>query len=541
MHRSLLLLSKLQFCGGWRKLKRTLKSPKGIFLVLVVLVFLALVLAPNFIPSRAFRKSPMPANWLVHPAALFGVFLLTAASGRLKSPVAFSLAEVEFLFPGPFTRRQILVHKLLTSAFGTLGFAAMAPLLAGPYLVVWWPAAVLGIWFVATFVQYSAILNVLLVDWIAARFRNWAVIALAALVIGAAASFWQAGVFEVGPDINRWLTAIESSWIARALFAPFVVFNRMICAQTGWQFAGWGSAALAITLTVAASILRLDGNFLEASLVASQRRYELMQRAIRGGGVPTIGARGKPRLSLPRFPRLGGAGPIAWRQLLQLIRGSGRLIFVVPALLGPLIGLLMARQTPGDPPLAMIISMTLLIGFLVSTIIPLGLRTDLDHVDAIKSLPIRSTAIVTGSVAAAILYITAVQLMATVAYSAVLGGWSQSASLAIAFAIPLNLLLVASDSVLVLLFPSVRRFVPGDVLVGMRVMLVSLAKMAFALVAAGLAALFVALVWLVAGESLPAMAAAGWLVLSLEGIATIWAASALFAHYDPSSYGSESE
>jgi hypothetical protein len=187
------------------------------------------------------------------------------------------------------------------------------------------------------------------------------------------------------------------------------------------------------------------------------------------------------------------------------------------------------------------VAITFVIGVMISAITPLGLRTDLDHVDVIKSLPIPSQVIVWGSIGASIAYVLIVQCAALAAMAWALGGWSLAMSGALALAVPLNLLTVATDSVLVLMFPSIRRFVPGDVLVGVRIMLVNFAKVVLAI----LAALVAGLALLAGRLLLPEVPLAGfiaaWLVLVLEGLAAVGLAGWLFSRYDVSEHVLEGE
>jgi hypothetical protein len=510
-------------------------------LVLFTLGFFSLMLLPTLLVGGAARPrvANPNANLFLHPAALFGLWLVTSVGGRIKSPIAFSLAEVEFLFPGPFTRRQLLIYKLLTSALGALGFAIMAPLFTWNYVTLWWLAAFVGIWWTVCFMQMSTMFMALAIDWFGQRFPKGRVPLAAALAIALAASLPYAGFLDADKGIPERFAAFESSWATQAILSPFVVFNRLICAGTAGQFLAWGTAALSILLVVVAGILQLDANFLEASLVASQRRYDWLQRVKRSGGVPALGARSKPRFSLPRFPRLRGAGPIAWRQMLQLLRGSGRLLFVVPAFVGPFVVVLAMHRQSDTPSAGIVVTMIMVLGFFITTIMPLGLRADLDHVDTIKTLPVGSGAIVWGSITSAIVYTTLIQLITAAGLTVLVGRWTVAISTAVAFAVPVNLLMISSDSVLVLLFPSVRRFDPGDVLVGMRLMLVNLAKMLFVVLMGAIAGfyVFVAYAWL--GEAQLALVLVGWIALLLEGIVTVWFAGLLFQKYDPSLHTSE--
>jgi hypothetical protein len=396
------------------------------------------------------------------------------------------------------------------------------------------------LWWLLTFVQMSTVAIALAVDRLGASARLWRWLAVATLVMIVAVSTWQSGALEAGLTMTERLSVFASGPVIGAVASPFAAFSRLMTAQTWTSLAVWGAAVLALNLLVVVLILRLDANFLEASLTASQKRYELIERAVRSGGMPTLTTGGKARFTLPAFPRLFGAGPVARRQLLHLVRGSGRLVFVVPAMIGPLVPIIFLRQGP-IPNAVPVVFMTLFIGFLVSSMLPLGLRSDLDHVDTIKTLPIANAAIVWGSIASAVIYPTMVQLIAAGTVTVLAPQWIGAAAAAIAFAVPMNLLLVGADSILVLLFPTIRRFAPGDMLLGARMMLVMMVKFVFLMVAAGVAGAIAFLAYTLAGEHLVAAGIAAWVVLLVEGIGTVAIASLMFARFDPSSDTSERE
>ncbi len=536
MVRSLLLLSWLRAKGQLRKLRRSVSTPRGILMALLGVAFFSLMFLP-YLMTRGL-DSPVPRErlylmtWFLHPAALLVLWAFSILGGHFRSPIAFSLPEVEFLFPGPFKRRQLLAYKLAVSTFGTLGFAILMPLVMP---MIWGPAALIGIWLALTFMQWSTIFLAVAGSWLGRRYRLVLISIATALVVVVALSAYRSGVFDPGIDWRDRALALEASGAARTLLAPFGVFSRTIGAKTYAELFTWGPLGIALNLIVAAGVLVLDRHFLEASLDASRRRADMIDQLKRSGGLPTIGARSKPRLGLVNFPRLGGAGPIAWRQALDMIRGSSRIVFVLLITAGPMSGMLLAstrRQgTPGD---ALVVTVTMIIGLLVTTIMPLGLRTDLDHIDVIKTLPIRPRTIVWGSLGGSLLYVLFLQSLAIAAMAAVLGKLTPIMGAALALAVPINLLTIACDSALVLVFPAVRRFAPGDLLVGVRVALVNFAKVMLAILAGAIAGAV-----LVGGRlllpDLPAVyITAAWLVLVLEGLMTLWIVVLLFKHYDPS-------
>src|SRR3954454_16664437 len=109
---ALLLLVRLRLRGRLRAFGRSLTTFKGLAMFLVAAVFFvpwlttALVAAP---PATAAHVETVrrygPFFLLVYTA----INLLTALPDRA---VFFDPAEVNFLFAGPFTRRQLLAYKV---------------------------------------------------------------------------------------------------------------------------------------------------------------------------------------------------------------------------------------------------------------------------------------------------------------------------------------------------------------------------------------------------------------------------------------------
>ena len=136
------------------------------------------------------------------------------------------------------------------------------------------------------------------------------------LATAVAASLWQSGAFDPGLEYQARIEAILSAR-GRSDSCPVCGLQPLADRFGPRRVCRLGSAALTLNLVVAAMVLKLDANFMEASAAASQRRYEFMRRAQRGSGVPAIGLRSKPRFALPRFPWLAGGGPVAWRETLD--------------------------------------------------------------------------------------------------------------------------------------------------------------------------------------------------------------------------------
>ena len=125
-----------------------------------------------------------------------------------------------------------------------------------------------------------------------------------------------ARVFQFSPSLAA---SFRATWPGRVLLAPFEVFSNAMLAERWFpDLLGWAAAAAAIDLALLVLVLRLDADYLEWSTAISQRAYEQQQaHATDAAGSRSIHRGGASRFRLPQLPWLGGAGPIAWRQLVQ--------------------------------------------------------------------------------------------------------------------------------------------------------------------------------------------------------------------------------
>src|SRR5262249_36098254 len=140
-------------------------------------------------------------------------------------------------------------------------------------------------------------------------------------------------------------------------------------------------------------ILKMDANYLEAAAAISQKVYEQLRRTKQGGGLamPTT-ARGA-RIHLAQLPWLGGAGPIAWRQLVLALRTSRHVILTSLATAAMfVIASLLSSRRPGGPvfPPGAGVGLSVYLTFIFSLQLPWAFRGDLDHMDFLKTLPVRS-------------------------------------------------------------------------------------------------------------------------------------------------------
>ncbi len=526
MHPALWKLCRLRIRARLRRWARGWKTPRGIILTLVGLVFfgfwMAGVLVQGFGQQRA---DPAIVRTNLSLGLLTMCLLNLIFSGDGKA-IVFSPPELDFLVPGPFRRRDLLIYKLAS----TIGAAALMGLIfATAFLryVTWWAAGFVGIFAAYLFILLFDMTLGMTVQWIGALAYNRTrkLVALAAIILVAVALV--PAVKEAQVDgLDGFVAGLRSSTAGRVVLAPFDVFSRAITAERLWrELPLWGSLALLIDLALIALLLRLDASYEEASYAASQKRYEKLQRARAGGGSVTMTARWR----LPRFPRWAGAGPVARRQALHLLRSSPRLLLVLALMsIGFWPMLLFNEEQRSVAPMGL--SVLAWVNFMLVMAFPFGLRGDLDHVEQFKTLPLRPMAIVVGEMLPVTLFIAAINGVALGALFVADDGHRGLLTAAAALNLPVVAVTVAMESLLFMAFP--YRQTAGDPHQMARMMLLMLFRM-LALLGVGIIAGGAGLAAYLLGGWPAAVAAAGVALLVLAAI-LLWFAAVLFERFDVS-------
>ena len=351
MHRALWLLCWLRFVGWVRRIGRRLRTVKGALLTLFVGILLSLwfvlLVATALMQPHGERLGRPELARTYGPMALLAYCVLLLALPSNERMIAFTPAEVNLLFPAPFSRRQLLAYKIVVMALksiaGTLILAVLFMQYAHHFL-----AAYIGVMLTGMFVQLVMMTLALVAATVGAlayrRGRRW----LLALVVAAVAI---AAVFLRGKfqgDRSGWILLIpelSQSPVIWVILAPFRWFVDVFTAERLWPDLVVSSAlGLSVDVALVVAIMALDAQYLETAAAASERVYARLEKLRRGGLASQWGSAGRPRFSLPSFPWWGGAGPIAWRQMLAAVRSLKSLVLFL-VIVGAIVGwpLLLSR------------------------------------------------------------------------------------------------------------------------------------------------------------------------------------------------------
>jgi ABC-2 type transport system permease protein len=308
-----------------------LRSPRYVLAMLFAVGYFALIF------SSSLRGQQAPAGFLLHVdvlalASLAGLALVIYwwVLGKDTGALAFSPAEVQFLFPAPVTRRQLVELKLVRAQVVILLNIVIWTLLLGRGRgageMIW--LRPLSLWVLFSVVQLHRLgatlsRTSLSQHGAAGLRRSGAAIAivavLTAVVLAGLARAWPTGGLAEPRQALDWLAAgvawRPAAWAllpVRAVLAP-------LFAATPAEWVRVIGPAVAIMLVHFAWVVRTDAAFEEA---AAQATAERAQRAARRRGAGSASAPKGWRRGLPLAPVGEPAVAIVWKNVLAVMRAQ---------------------------------------------------------------------------------------------------------------------------------------------------------------------------------------------------------------------------
>jgi hypothetical protein len=462
--------------------------------------------------------------------------IVTAAG---EKAISFSPAEVNLLFAGPFSRRQLLAYQLVFSFSIVLVIALVITICMIPFtsrVGAAFVGLVLGMMFLHLVIVSVVLIGTMIGAQAYNRRRRWAlgfVVVLVTLMLLKVGS----GIFELSP--SELLEAVEQTPALVVVLTPFRWYVNAFTATQYWpDLAQWGLLGLAVDVALVVLVFALDAHYLETAASAGEKIYATLQK-VRGTGLAYQARPSKARFAIPDLPWWGGIGPIAWRQLTTALRSRqlllGYMFLLAIILLIPLIG--SQKAGSAQPQMATLtVGAMAWITFLLAPMITFDFRGDLERMDILKTLPLSASSIVLGQLLTPVLIVSLVQWL-FLAVLIVLGHRLDLLVGAIPFVLPLNLLLFGIENLLFLWYPSppVAAMAGNYQMMG-RNMLLMLAKFLITGLIGGITGLVVALVYLlmelVQGPSLLASLTVAWLLISGFAIGLVPLVALAFRRFD---------
>src|SRR5512138_1997956 len=103
-----------------RRMFRGVRSVRGTVLSIISVVVLFLWMGPSLFVRNPHAPDPQAIHDL-GPMAILGLVVLIVITSGSDAAITFSAAETDLLFPGPFTRRQLLLYKVAKVLLAALG------------------------------------------------------------------------------------------------------------------------------------------------------------------------------------------------------------------------------------------------------------------------------------------------------------------------------------------------------------------------------------------------------------------------------------
>ena len=305
---ALFKLMRFQARAVWRRMFRGARTPRGAtFLVVGIIIFFswfASTMTSAFLLPRADPHSVR----LFFPPAMLVFCVMTLVTNAGERAVAFTPAEVDFLFPGPFSRRQLLAYKIFRSAYGALFTALIFSFVFLRYAQHWlggWIAVFLGLIFVQLLAMAVVLIGQTLGEQAFTRARK---LAMFACIIAAAAIVVPRMLSNTPHSLPDVANHLAHSTSGRIVLAPFRVFGTDSHRRPGrtTDALKWAGIAIVQIIVLLVIVFRLDTHYLEAAAKSGQQYYDRVQRFRRGGGMAFRASSSK--LRLPSFPRFGARG-----------------------------------------------------------------------------------------------------------------------------------------------------------------------------------------------------------------------------------------
>ncbi|HEU4629609.1 MAG TPA: putative ABC exporter domain-containing protein [Gemmatimonadaceae bacterium] len=407
---------------------RRLRSPRYVLALLLALGYFWLILI------NPARSGSAPGHVLVGEGAELAAALALVALatywwivGSDQSALAFAPAEVQFLFPAPVTRRQLVQFKLVRAQvlilFNILIWSLLLRRGAGEGVLTW--LRPISLWVLFSTFQLHRLGATLARASVAEHGeagvrRSGLAVAVMAVILGAIAwglvRAWPAtGVASLQEALQLVERAAEQPAAAWALL-PFRAVVAPAFAPDVETWLGAIGVAAAIMLAHFVWVVRADTAFEDAALEASAERAARVA-AWRGGG--RMARRNRAAAGMAsrwRLPLAAGGEPavaILWKNTYAVLRGDrfGRQLFFFAAIVVAICAFAYLEPARTSGFLMGILaawgSMLVLLG-------PLWLRNDLrgdlSRLELLRTYPVPASRLVAAEMASSALVLTVLEL-----------------------------------------------------------------------------------------------------------------------------------
>lgn len=395
MNRALAYLLYSQKVNGAIEFVRSLKRPKKALAFLFWLALIGLMIAAQL--AGGVARSPDRAADSVR-ALLSVMLLLSVVGGFLQRGLAFQPSDVDFLFPGPFHRHELVLYRL----FSLYTLSLISSLFLTVFLVP--QTAAPGRTFVAVLLCQLVALHLQTISGLLAaaiesrtfeKMRRSLQIVFVVLSAGGIVYFLSTVLGSL--SFARGLRGlVELPWLRKAL-VPAAWAGELSVAAT-WSDAarpllllgGWILGSLGLVL-----LLQVD--FLEASISTSQRVQRYLQRSSRGYLAAATSEEDARRRTHRGLQMFSGALALTWKNLIAASR-SLKVLFSGLIVAGLFATVMIAMGHAVDEEHAAeatvkVLALGQLIPLMLHQYVAFDFRRDFESIVVLKQLPMAPIAV----------------------------------------------------------------------------------------------------------------------------------------------------
>lgn len=329
------------------------------------------------------------------------VWVLPMTGGLLD----FSEAEVQFLFTAPVSRRSLIIHRLMRSQLGLL-FAALISAVAFPSaamagrirlaIAVWLMLVVMRVYSTGVALSRAKLTTADAGARKLARAPLLVVGGALAVVVSAVVRQWRAAPVN---DVMAAFDLIHRAFaggLPRVLLWPFAAIAKPLFVPLYGPFVAAIASVLGILAGLTLWVLASDEAFQVAADEDTRRRAEKLTRERRPVRLRAVGwtlaLRGRTE------------HVFLWKNALQLLRATSGIMliryFVPLTVIAATISTLFLRASDARGAAVLLCSVAGAIGMFTVILGPqmlrLDLRDDLQHLDLLKTWPVRAASVIRG-------------------------------------------------------------------------------------------------------------------------------------------------
>ena len=406
---------------------RRLRQPRYLVAALAGGLYLCVTFMPHsFLRNRPRGELRIPSDLnvsgTIETAFAFSLLILVFLPWILPARgggITFTAAEVQFLFPAPLRRRTLLHFRMAKSQLGII-FAALVSTLIfgqGSSLLRTYFLGV-GLWIVYSFLAFyrmgasMSLASLSEHGWSGVKRQAWILAALTGTLL--CVLVWIRWFIPAPPvlqgsapaDLLHWFNGLFQVGPLYYLLLPFRALLRPALAQDGTSFLQALVPAVGLLALAYLWVIRSDVSFEEAALERSERTAQRLEA--RKPGLALAHALRSRRVRRPPFPLEPEGLPfvaIFWKNLISSgqLRFSRLLALALAILAAAAWAVAGGSSSPGMIP-AMVGAasggIALFMAFMGPVVMREDLRSDLLHLDLIKTYPVPGWSVVLGEIMA---------------------------------------------------------------------------------------------------------------------------------------------